>query len=226
MAGRKSYHDMILEESGLVLYCNFGAGAGSKAWDQISTNHGDITGATWTQETNNRQTLDFDGNDSIDCGNDASIRSSITVFTLEAWIKQPPTGDYHGLIATAKSNGRDGYRMGVDTNGNLAGLIGDASSFEHVIGTTVLDDDTWNQVVFTCDNSYLRIYVNGIIDQTPLARTKTITYDENLILGAWANLTNYYIGVLNEVVICNVALSAETILKHFQVGVWEGLAEA
>ena len=76
---RLSYHDMILEKSGLVSYWNFGTGSGDKLWDQKGTNHGDITGATWTQKSNGLWTLDFDGNDYVDAGSDSSLDITATI---------------------------------------------------------------------------------------------------------------------------------------------------
>jgi hypothetical protein len=222
--GRKSYHDMVLEETGLVGYWNFGAGAGSKVWDQIGTSHGDITGATWTQKSNGIYTLDFDGNN-----DDVTISQSTDWYnqdwTLSLWFKLDalPVGAVHDTIFAQQDGGGTG-RSWLLINGNtnaLASLVSGTILNSIVIGTA-----TWYHAVATFDESEddLTIFVNGNQEANATRNMESAAGD--FIIGASKALLNGLNGLVNEVAIYNTILSPETILQHYQVGVWEGLAEA
>ncbi len=231
--GRKSYHDMILEESGLVSYWNFGAGSGSKAWDQIGVNHGTITGATWTQEANGRQTLDFDGNDRISMGNpgDDSLDMGTDDFSLEIWLKTNYTAStqrfFHKKGATIASAG---YEAKILTGlGNMDIVIADGTNSVDFNTSTSVTDNAWHHIVLSVDrddSSGMKTYVDG--EQVGGSRDPTavdnMNSTRNLFIGARNYNDFYFNGSLNEPAIYNVALSQETILRHYQVGVWKGLA--
>lgn len=235
--GRKSYHDMILETTGLVSYWNFGAGAGNKVWDQIDTSHGTISGATWTQESNGRQTLSFDGNDYVRKGV-AGYRSGDSQGTVSAWVKLSALGTTQYVFSSADQASGNFIMaaLRISSTNNITTLQRQSSSTNDnlVSGNTTFTTGTWYQVVAVSDGSTYSLYVNGQVE--------SLTTDTGSNNGNWfadtSNRDNWVIGVLyrstlaafftgeiKNVAIYNVPLTPETISKHYQVGVWEGLAE-
>ncbi|MDP2651906.1 MAG: DUF2341 domain-containing protein, partial [bacterium] len=153
---------------------------------------GDAT--TATGKFGNGGTFDGTG-DYLNMGNAASIGANIQNVTMAYWVKQPSAANYQGIVATAASDGKNGYRSGISNTGLTEVLIGDASGYEIAYGTTVMDDNIWRHVVVTVDASYLRVYVNGVLEGVPTARTKTITYSNNLIIGVWSDIdTSFFNG--------------------------------
>lgn len=223
--GRLSYHDMILETDGLISYWNFGAGQGNKLWDQKSTNHGTIDGATWTQKSNGLWTLDFDGdNDYVEVPNSPDWDLSNNDFTIELWSlfdsfssnrtlirHKAPIYDWH-LIRIGNSYVKWEYYNSVGTTRLLYNA--------NLLYPLVLN--VWYHFAVTRTGNVFRLFGNNILLQT---RTwaDTIQHTDDVLELAGSGNWSFY-GMLKDVVIYNVALSSETIQKHYQVGVWEGLA--
>lgn len=232
--GRKSYHDMILEEAGLVSYWNFGAGAGNKARDQKDTNHGTISGATWTQKSNGIWTLDFDGdNDYVTIADSASLDSidSTQEITVAVWA-YPHTFDRDvlspTLISKFHNNVDEAWQLFIlfDT-GTPALTISDtagAGSADSILANNAIPLNQWSHLAGIYDGTNLEIYINGVLDNSKVAGNGVRSGDADVSIGRAAGGNGSFNGLINEVVIYDAALTPETILKHYQVGVWEGLA--
>lgn len=224
--GRLSYHDMILEEAGLVSYWNFGAGAGNKAWDQKSTNHGTISGATWTQKSNGIYMLDFDGNDYVNVSDSPSLDISSGDFSVSFWIYPETSEDFLGIYSKSNSAYAGTPRIS-NNNGNLNVLVAYTSSTYEVEDLVALTLNSWQYIVVRKTGNTVEAYKDGVKSATTLTLSSGL-WDggDNVVIGrlAASQSTLYFNGLINEVAIYNVALSPATILKHCQVGVWEGLA--
>jgi hypothetical protein len=213
---------------GLVGYWNFEEGEGGLASDKSGNgNNGTLTnGPAWaggivplSGGKSGGGALQFDGNDDyVDCGSDVTLRPQD--LTIEMWVKGPSIADYDGLVGNAEIDGQNGYRTAKTNTHYFQGLIGDASSYEFISGTTVIDDNVWHHLVFTVDAFYLRIYVDGVEDQTAVARTKTMTWAHPTIIGNYGDLSGneYFHGFIDEVKIYNRALSAEEVRYHYNRG--------
>jgi hypothetical protein len=229
MAGRKSYHDMVLEETGLVSYWNFGAGAGSKAWDQKGTNHGDITGATWTQKANGIWTLDFDGNDYVNMGDNSDFE--LQNFTISAWVNRDDIGVGSVIVGMQReAPAVAGVTLILTPTGTLSLNVVISDSNEPTQTTITLDAGSWYHVAATKNGTSVVLYINGEQKAIGTLSSATVDYTGTSVrtsIGTqWSGATfvSFYEGFINEVAIYNAALSADTIRKHYQVGVWEGLA--
>ena len=159
----------------------------------------------------------FDGvNDYVDMGNSASFNNQNV--SMSYWVRQPAATAYAGIIGNSHASGRNGYRSGINASGKVEVLIADASSYELMLGTTTMDDNLLRHVVVTVDASFLRIYVDGVAEGTPVARTKTITFTNNFRVGAWTNLVSYYSGHLGECVVWDEALTATEVTALYNSG--------
>ncbi len=162
----------------------------------------------------------FDGvNDTLNCGLNGSLK--LTDGTLEIWLKGPTDADHQGVIATADAAGENGYRIGLVATTAVPQLIlGDTVAFDLLTGTTRIDDNIWHHIVATFGH-VMNLYVDGEIDQpTPVTRVKTMTYSNNLILGAWSDLTKPYIGTMGEVRIYNRPLLLEEVRNNRLATQW------
>jgi len=215
---------MILEEAGLVSYYNFGAGAGSKLWDQKGTNHGDITGATWTQKSNGIYTLDFDGvaDYVITSGGVSGITGD---FTFAGWVNPRQNDDdaLRGMFGNLDHAPADGVCLSQYNQEIRVYWGGGSDYYEWTSKLTTIN--IWYYLVLQYTSNTFYLYINGILQSG--TRIQVISQnDTDILVGRWSVIFGSYCfdGLINEVAIYNVALSPETILQHYTVGVWEGLA--
>jgi|GEM_PF-5964810 len=165
---------------------------------------------------------EFDsGNDYIDCGDHSSIQLGNTG-TVEAWLKYTSQGDHAGVISKSDWAGdRNGYTLGIGAADNtVRGQIADGSGYNSIPTTQALNDNAWHHVVFTWDGSFLRIYVDGSSDTTPVAQTLTPVsdvYDLQFGKIASTGYAYYYGGVIDEARISNIPRSADWINQSYQI---------
>jgi len=118
-----------------------------------------------------------------------------TTITLEAWVKPnsftfygSPGSDL-GTIMIANSN----FYLSLDTNGKFnAFMYGSAgSTVSHQPSTTSVTRHAWNHVVWTFDGSYIRWYLNGVLDKTSSTTFTigTIVLSQYLGIGAEGSST-------------------------------------
>ena len=154
--------------------------------------------------------------------------SASTSFTFEAWINHP-VGSFisQELILERKSSGPLYVSLKFDkSTAARFELRNDASVKFAVAGTTDLYDGKWHHVVGVRDaaNNQLRIYVDGVLQNTASAVSASgFTSSEAGIGIGGRNLPgdaypSYFNGKIDEVAIYNVALSASTILQHYNNG--------
>jgi len=95
-----------------------------------------------------------------------------------------------------------------------------ASAYKNVYTTTTIEPGKWYNLVATYDGSYLRLYLNGEADGTPLAFTEALkvsTADVVLggnALGNYAN-TEFFDGMISHAFVSSDVLTAEQIAENF-----------
>lgn len=117
-----------------------------------------------------------------------------TTITLEAWVKPNSftfagnSGDI-GAIMIANSC----FYLSLDTNGKFnAFMYGSAgNTVSHQPSTTSVTRHAWNHVVWTFDGSYIRWYLNGVLDKTSSTTFTigTIALSQYLGIGAEGSST-------------------------------------
>ncbi|MBZ0158389.1 MAG: LamG domain-containing protein [Alphaproteobacteria bacterium] len=95
--------------------------------------------------------------------------------------------------------------------------ISTGGSITSCAGTTVLDADKEYFLTGTWDGSNIRIYVNGILENT-VAKSGTLNFDntKKLRIGCSRNAgTENFLGTIREVYLFNRALSAMEIMRYY-----------
>jgi len=162
--------------------------------------------------------LSFDGSDDhVIVPYSPSLNlSGLTTLSIPMWIKTNET-DYALVFRQTKN----GIYYSITTSKVKFSIrhstLGDSS----VRGNTDVNDDVWHYVVGVFDGSYLRVYVDGVEDATPVARTDPIGEPgsiRHLIISAvtyWYP-TYYSKGIIDEVRIYSRALSPEEITTSYE----------
>ncbi len=130
--------------------------------------------------------------------------------TLEAWVN-PSTVSSAWRDVIYKGN--DNYYLeGTSTTSSRpagGGTFGGGNA--NVFGTAALTANTWSFLALTYDGSNLRLYVNGTLVNTQ-AKTGAIASSTNqLQIGGDSIYGQYFRGLIDEVRVYNLALSAAAI---------------
>ena len=208
--------------TGLVAAYAFDEGSGTTVTDASGNgNNGTITNATWATAGKYGEALQFNGTNAlVTIPNAASLQLS-TGMTLEAWVN-PSTVNANWRDVIYKGN--DNYYLeATSTNASKpdAGLIA-GGSYADAFGTAKLTASTWSFLTETYDGSTLRLYVNGT-QVASTAHTGAIATSTNpLQIGGDSLYGQYFAGLIDEVRVYNVALTAAQIQTDMTTPVSNG----
>lgn len=197
----------------------------------INANHGTKKAINEPIEADGKigKTQDFDGSDDYIGVADADSLDVTTGATIEAWIKVEALTTWHKIISKLEdwvSAGEVSYdfqvtdttkklQFSVSPDGNV--LPGETI----VIGDTVLGTATDYYIVARYDGSYITVFLQGVIDCTPIAYSSDIYAGTGrLTIGArWDSSQSVYKiffnGIIDEARISDTARSAGWILTTF-----------
>ena len=197
--------------SGLVAAYGFDEGSGTTVTDASGNgNNGTITGATWATAGKYGKALSFNGSSALVTIPDAASLHLSTGMTLEAWVN-PSTvnANYRDVIY----KGNDNFYLEATSSHSShpdAGMIA-GGTYADAFGTAALTRSAWSYLTETYDGSTLRLYVNGT-QVASTAHTGTIATSTNpLQIGGDSIYGQYFAGLIDEVRVYNVALTAAQI---------------
>ena len=171
---------------------------------------GTISNTTWAATGKYGKALQFNGTNALVTVPDAASLHLSTGMTLEAWVN-PSTVNANWRDVIYKGN--DNYYLeATSTNASRpdAGMIA-GGSYADAFGTAALAANTWSYLTETYDGSTLRLYVNGT-QVASTAHTGTIATSTNpLQIGGDSIYGQYFAGLIDEVRVYNVALTAAQI---------------
>jgi len=141
--------------------------------------------------------------------------------TLAGWVRpgQLATQD---LVKKAVNGGTNGYELSLSSSSStwpdkvFFRLNQLTSADTYRVNSTTLylyDGSTWIHVAGTYDGTNMRIYVNGVMEGTPVAGPPggIVSNTNNLGIGAQSDGTRWFKGAMDEVRVYNRALSAAEI---------------
>jgi hypothetical protein len=142
-----------------------------------------------------------------------------TAFTVEAWIKTDAATLFQGIVGNDNSDPSVDDRswiLAVGSGGQLAFLKLPNGSVT-AIGTTTLSLNTWYHVAATYDGANIKLYVNGVLDQTAAATgsLKGTGVTQFILAGATGRNPDTFSGYIDEIAIYTSVLSAARLLAHY-----------
>jgi len=163
--------------------------------------------------------LQFDGVDDVVVIPDAEDLT-LSTFTLAAWFNSVgPNDAWQGIVAKDSWPVRN-YSLYIhrDTRTVGSNFVHDADPNAHkeAVGVKKVMDEQWHHGAVTYDRANLRIYTDGVMETQ---RAVTDTPDENN-LPVRIGMEGAFNGMIDEVIILNVALEADDIGK-----IMEGISE-
>ena len=196
--------------SGLVAAYGFDEGSGTTVTDASGNgNNGTVANTTWSTAGKFGGALSFNGTSSVvTIPNSASLQLS-SGMTLEAWV-DPSTVNAAWRDVIYKAN--DNFYLEATSTASKpdAGLIA-GGTYADAFGTSALAANTWSFLTETYDGTTLRLYVNGT-QVASTAHTGAISTSTNpLQIGGDSIYGQFFAGLIDNVRIYNVALTATQI---------------
>ncbi len=112
--------------------------------------------------------FDSSNPDYLEIGDVASLDITGDAITLAAWVKLASTSAERKIIAKwSDSGGAFSYLLSVDGSGNNKVLMAIATPGQTIsVGTTSMSVGTWHLIVGTYDGTTMRVYLDGVEDDT------------------------------------------------------------
>jgi chitodextrinase len=205
--------------TGLVGAYSFDEGSGSSVTDVSGNgNSGTITNATWTATGKYGSALVFNGSNArITIPDDASLRLTNRM-TLEAWVNPSVvSASWRDVIY----KGDDNYYLEA-TSTTKSRPAGGATGGTTVYGASSLAKNTWTHLAVTYDGANIRLFMNGTQVASATRTTDLTTSGNPLQIGGDSIYGQYFSGIIDEVRIYNVALSAAQIQSDMNSPVGTG----
>jgi len=193
-------------------------GIGNKLHDVSAyQNNGTIYGASWVDGKYGKA-LDFDGTDDyVEVLNNSSLNPTEAI-TIAVWIKPdtfPAVGENDRVI-------RKDFQYVLEFDGNAGGgnnlifYLRFDFSWITVTSITEFSAGTWYLITATYDRALMKLYINGLLDNTWPETRPIDTFFMNLGIGKMIGIGGYFDGIIDEVRIYNRALTAVEIKKLFR----------
>lgn len=157
---------------------------------------------------------------------------STRYMTICAWINPDVSTGFQTVLDQRNSSGSTGVYLGLNSSERLYAECA-SSNDTSITGTTDLStSDLWHHIAMTYDGAYLRIYVNGVAEGTPVAKTGYITWSNALpfrIGGSSSVLiptssSNGYGGYIDDLRVYRRALSAsqlQAVMSEADTPTWK-----
>ena len=206
----------VLTTPGLVGYWRFDESSGTLADDAYGTNNGTYTngvtlGSTSLLTNDANAAATFDGlNDYVTVPDSAAL-SPTSAISVEAWVKPSALDNRRvaskdWILRINPASEGNGFAFFVNIGGAYeprvnSGVTPNSGSVYHVVGTYDSAGGSGN----------LKVYVNGELKATQSRTGSIVDGAGALNIGG----VNYWSGVLDEVAVYNVALTAAQVKEHY-----------
>ncbi len=207
-----------------VGYWKFDEGYGTTAYDN-SVNDNDLTlsNESWETDCKFDSCWDGDGTEYVYRNDDPDFDFGATDdFAITGWFKHDTIADNPDYLVV-KNNGK-GYKIYMDSDGDLAFGIDDDASFDpdDVVGddqSKNYDDNTWHHfAAIANDTTSIKLYVDGIkIDEdTTIEASGTLANADPLYIGVDDDgSSNPWDGEIDELKIYRFTLTPEEIKQEY-----------
>jgi hypothetical protein len=205
-----------------VAYWKFDEGSGAIASDNSENgNTGSVVGAQWVDGISGKA-LSFDGlDDYVDVPSSTSLTISGNEVSFELWLKPTITIDSNSpSINFAEKGDEYGFQMN-SGDGRIWFVTvlepGPQTNWQGIQTTTdQWNANTWYYLVGTYDGSLLKVYVNGLCQNSrPLSGNLNLAPYQFVVGCHTFESMNFFNGAIDEVKIYNYARTAEEIQNDY-----------
>ena len=205
-----------VQKENVVLLYHFDSDTKDEAEDASAQKHtGEVTDATWMKDGKFGGGMEFNGKSSvIEVPHHPSLQPGGDKLTVAAWYKPSSFPGGHPPIARKGSVAESGW--GFDTPGGkprgfIYTAVGNATVAQ---GASTLTVNAWQHLAMVYDGKEIRVYLDGKLDGKPARSGNINKNDASVWIGKKANEANWLHGVLDELVILNVAISEKEVQEN------------
>ena len=190
------------------------------ALDSADGNNGTLVGNTAYGPGRVGTGIVFDGSgDLVSVGNPVNLR--LQDFTIETWVKRSsPTVVSYGTVGAALifGYGSGGYALSMNSAGAPRLSQTDGPAGAGVDATIAITDTNFHHLAATKSGTTVVFYVDGVAYPAP-ALNLSFGFSSSAAIGARAdNLDNSFLGTIDEVSVCNRALTGAEIQAIYAAG--------
>jgi chitodextrinase len=199
------------QTTGLVAAYGFDEVSGTTAIDISGNgNNGSISGAGRTTSGMYGGALVFNGTIAVVTVSNSASLDLTTGMTIEAWVNPSVV---NSAWRDAIYKGKDNYYLEVTTtSGSAPGVGGTFRTSDKILyGAAALPTNTWTHLAGTYDGNTVRLYVNGTQVASAAQTGSMATSTNPLQIGGDSLYGQFFQGIIDEVRIYNVALTAAQI---------------
>jgi hypothetical protein len=146
--------------------------------------------------------------------------------TISAWIK-PNAGygtefdDHIDVVSRWGSAGANNaaYLLGVNSGGYVKFFTHNGVSSSRLSSLNTIPTDEWTHIVGTRDGTSMKVYINGVLDNTLAGGVTPQASQYNLLIGSEPASMAFFDGLIDDVVIFNRVLSAGEVASLYNATV-------
>ena len=184
----------------------------------LTNNDGALQGGATYAAGTVGQAFSLDGANAYVSAPAVSAQDPTTAGSLDAWVlfKQLPSAAQHIMTIIGKGGGGTDFDLQAQQDNKFYFYVAAGNA---VLSTTVIQPNTWYFVAGTWDSTGLRIYVNGVLENTnPVSVGRAQSNVELRIGDSQVFGPRRFNGLIDEAEVFNTALSANDVLAIYNAG--------
>ncbi len=218
---RVKYSSTIL--SGLVAYWPFDGDANDRS---VSMNNGVINGVTFTtNRLGNTNGACFFNDSGTYVGVPDSSTLDVTNMTLAFWFRMDSSTTARELVNKMGAEGTQSLSFGSEYSGGNGRIYfrictgGSLGSLTDLPSTTVIAMGTWYHFAGTYDGSEMKIYINGVLENSTPKTGAIYNSAEEVKIGRYGYYSGWvFHGAIDNVAIWNRAVSSNEVWEVYDAG--------
>jgi len=175
------YPAFVWQGGGPIAHWPFDETSGTVAIDKSGSNHGAVSGASWTEGIV-EGALYFDGADDVlDCGNDPVL--SPALLTISLWLYPQDSFGSPEVLSKGGSNNDIDYKLELFGAKYPTFVFGNGTERVVVFSSQTLPNNEWTHVTLTRDVAIASMYIDGVQVANKAFDFAPISTDYSLIIG-------------------------------------------
>lgn len=184
--------------------------------DNLNRNNGVLQGNAGFTAGMVGNAFSFDGNgDYVQVAAPSGLPVGNAARTVELWFRAPATPGESGLFQYGTAG--TGQMFGLITSGNAPGRLYFYGHSADVPANTVIQPNTWYHGAVTYDGTTVKVYVNGVLENSAVIGLNTVLNASGITIGHRAG-DSFWTGQLDEPTIYSRALSDAEIQAIYNAG--------
>jgi hypothetical protein len=232
-ARNTTLYSEVIASDGPAGYWKLDESAGTNAADSAGSANGTYTGGPSLNQPsglrNAGTAVSFDGSNNYVAGTDVHDFAGTSPFSAEVWFNRG-TGNltsWRRLLSKERyvsPTDKGGWSLQInastDASPQAVGFYrwNGASSQSLVNSTTATVAGTWYHVAATYDGTTMRLYVNGVLENSLASSLSVENHTQQFALGKLSNGASYYSGLMDEAAVYGYALNAQQVTEHYLAG--------